>query len=169
VSCFGDSEWTNNKYLKPLWFGCRTSNTVEELERHIYHENFTLIMESFGLESPQGQRTLTFWAESPGFFLGLTLCPDSWLFEAATVFVGSCIFLETGSKKAIVCQGFIRANQVIYSCTDKSMWKKEIWTHLKVSSTIFTTIFAFGKPFVSEATRIKINYFSCLKNSNAKQ
>ena len=72
-------------------------------------------------------------------------------------------------QKAIVCQGFIRANQVIYSCTDKSMWKKEIWTHLKVSSTIFTTIFAFGKPFVSEATRIKINYFSCLKNSNAKQ
>ena len=28
-------------------------------------------------------------------------------------------------QKAIVCQGFIRANQVIYSCTDKSMWKKK--------------------------------------------
>jgi hypothetical protein len=49
------------------------------------------------------------------------------------------------------------------------MWTKILWTHLKVSSTIFTTIFAFGKPFVSEATRIKIKYFSCWKNSNAKQ
>jgi hypothetical protein len=60
------------------------------LEIHIYHENYTLIMGSLGLELPQGQRTLAVSsAELSSFFLGLTLCPDS------TVLAGSCIFLKT--------------------------------------------------------------------------
>jgi hypothetical protein len=57
-------------------------------------------MESLGMELPQGQEQMVCnLGESSDFFLGLALCPEStWFLEAATVFVGSCIFLETESK-----------------------------------------------------------------------
>jgi hypothetical protein len=57
-------------------------------------------MESLGMELPQGQEHMVSnLGEPSGFFLDLALCPEStWLLEAATLFVGSCIFLETESK-----------------------------------------------------------------------
>jgi hypothetical protein len=58
-------------------------------------------MESLGIELPQGQEQMVSnLGEPSGFFLDLALCPEStWLLEAATLFVGSCIFLETESKR----------------------------------------------------------------------